>query len=478
MSDFISSSSDSHVPMVLAPDAQADAAVMVADAVEFARGAEGDAEGDVGGSSGGDELRMLLEMEGGLSPENGLEARDTYPPEGRLEARDTYPPEGRLEARDTYPPEGRLEARTTSTLEQALDAVALEGMTAQEVTELESGDAGRMAAVLKVKDATEGPPATATAGRSGEEDGSGLNRVSIKALPPALRLKLVTAISRARDGGDFEQALREIFPVAGTGMGGRQTDGGTPDGFGGVEGYSPDAGGPEAYPPDAGGPEAYPPDAGGPEARPTAAGKPEACATGAGGAEACATVVELEARLAGMKGEYDRAKAEYDPRAQDLLEEMMDVKLDLREAQRARAGLLQEQRASHVRAMEAHADLMADAESPFLDLCEMTISLAQRNNDPILTEPDWPERIAKQVRGKFFKGAAARSAALVGSRPQIPVPPAPQARVRLPGSPVGGGFAPGSITPETALAEFDQLTPEEQETALAQIARAADGRRR
>ncbi|HEY1050567.1 MAG TPA: hypothetical protein VGE39_12450 [Prosthecobacter sp.] len=476
MSDFISSSSDSHVPMVLAPDPQADAAVMVADAVEFARGAEGDAEGDVGGSSGGDELRMLLEMEGGLSPENGLEARDTYPPEGRLEAR------------DTYSPEGRLEARTTSTLEQALDAVALEGMTAQEVTELESGDAGRMAAVLKVKDATEGPPATATSGRSGEEDGSGLNRVSIKALPPALRLKLVTAISRARDGGDFEQALREIFPVAGTGMGGRQTDGGTPDGFGGVEGYSPDAGGPEAYPPDAGGPEARPtaagkPEAcatgaGGAEACATGAGGAEACATGAGGAEACATVVELEARLAGMKGEYDRAKAEYDPRAQDLLEEMMDVKLDLREAQRARAGLLQEQRASHVRAMEAHADLMADAESPFLDLCEMTISLAQRNNDPILTEPDWPERIAKQVRGKFFKGAAARSAALVGSRPQIPVPPAPQARVRLPGSPVGGGFAPGSITPETALAEFDQLTPEEQETALAQIARAADGRRR
>lgn len=412
------SSFESHLPLVLAPDAQADAAVMAADAVEFVT-RDGDGEGDAGGM---EELRLLGEMEG--------------EPEGRLAARNTY-----------ETPESRLEARTT-TLEQALDAVALEEMTEVEVAELESGDAARMAAVLKVKE-------TPAAGRSDAEDGSGLNRVSIKALPPALRLKLVTAISRTRDGGDFEQALREVFPLAAQAQGGG--DGG--GAHGGQAIYQNLPGGVE----DPGGPAAAPDiDPGRPEARPTG-------------------VLELETRLADVRAEYDRAKAEYDPRAQDLLEEMMEVKLDLREAQRAQAGFMQGQRTSYERAMAEHADLMADAESPFLDLCDMTISLAERNNDPILTVPDWPERIAKQVRGRFFTGAAARSVARSGGgrqQQQVPVPPAPQQRVRLPGSPVGNGFAPGSITPETALAEFDQLAPEEQEAALAEIARVTDGRRR
>lgn len=381
MSDTSSASfsSESHLPLVLAPDAQADAAVLAADAIDFVT-REGD--GDEGGA-----------LEAFEAPEVGLAARDTN-------------------------------------LEQALDAVALDDMTAQEVTELESGDAERMAAVLKVKDSTDGRPA---------EDGSGLNRVSIKALPPALRLKLVAAISRTRDGGDFEQALREVFP--GTGV--------------------PEGGMPQA----AGWPEAHTPHAGEAEARPMA----------------MAEVADLEARLAGVKEAYEVAKAEYDPRAQDLLEEMMDVKLDLREAHREQTGFLQEQRASYERAMEEHGDLMGEAGSPFLDLCDMTISLAERNNDPILMRPDWPERIAKQVRGRFFTGAAARSVARSGGgwpQQQGTVPPAPNQKVRLPGSPVGNGFAPGSITPETALAEFDQLTPEDQEAALAEIARVTDGRRR
>lgn len=390
----------SNLPLVLAPDAQADAAVLEADAMSLGYDGDGGDEGD----------------------------------EGRVD--DLGEPDYRLEARNT--PELTREDRET--LEQALDAVELDDMTAQEVAELESGDAARMAAVLRVK---EQPQASSSATRSGEDDGSSLNRVSIKALPPPLRLKLVNAISRARDGGDFETALRETFSWQG--------EAGAPGHEQAQNEYQHLPSAAQAMP-------------------------------GPGPGTVMPQVAEVEDRLAGMRAEYERAKAEYDPRAQDLLEAMMDVKLDLREAQRGQAVFMQGQRSSYERVVAEHGDLMGDAESTFMDLCDMTISLAERNNDPILWQPDWPERIAKQVRGKFFRGAGAHSAASPGGRPQfqvpMAVPRAPQQRVRLPGSPVGNGFAPGSLTPETALAEFDQLTPDEQEAALTEIAKATDGRRR
>lgn len=422
MSDsFSASSSSPALPLVLAPDAQADAAVLAADALDFAQQADAEGEGDPG------------------APE------DFDTPESRLEARTTYEPEDGLAARDT--------------LEQALDAVELEDMTALEVAELESGDAARMAAVLKVKDAR---PADADAhAPTRAEDGSGLSRVSLKALPPAARLKLVSAISRVRDGGDFETALREMFSLSG------REDGAPGQAFENAEAWV-DA---DSAAGDAEGGSGTPEVTGRPEARPT-------------GVEGEMPLTQMEGRLAEMRAAYDQAKAEYDPQAQDLLEAMMDLKLEVREAQRGQAAFEQGQLSSYERAAAEHADLMGDAGSPFMDLCDMTISLAEQNNDPILREPDWPERIAKQVRGRFFQGAAAWSAAPGGGWPQgqapaMPrVPPAPQQKMRFTGSPVGNGYAPGSVTAETALAEFDQLSPEEQEATLAEIAKATDGRRR
>ncbi len=382
----------SHLPLMLAPDAGADAAVMAAEVEAMADAGQDAGEG--GHSSGGDgdgtleELHLLQALEGA---------------------------------------QGGLGLPPDSTLDHALEAVDLDGLTADQVAELESGDADRMAAVLQVKEAP--------AGR-GTGDGSGLNRVSIKALPPAARLKLVEAISRVRDGGDFEAALREAFPPA--------------------QQEEADA---EAW-----------------QARDAAHQELPASAPATRGH----AVAEVEGRLEGLRLAYEQAKAEYDPRSNDLLEQMMDLKLDLREARQAEAGHARDQRASYERAMQQHADIIHAAESPFMDLCDMMISLAERNNDRILTLPDWPEQIAKQVRSRFFRGTAAGSAAPWGglTQMQAPVPPAPQNRVRLPGSPAGNGVAAGSVTPETALAEFDRLTAEEQEATLAEIARAADGRRR
>lgn len=333
-----------------------------------------------------------------------------------------------------------------------MDAISLDSVTEAQLADIESGDPVRMAAALgleapkKQQDAATpaGNPTPATVkpnesapGGNGEEDGSGLNRVSIKALPPAARLKLVEAISRAREGGDFEAILRDSF------------------------GVQPAAAAP-AQP-------ASQQEPASPAAQPAAIQAPE--------------VVALETKLAGLKTKYDAAKATYDPAANDLLEEMMEVKLDLRDAKREAAResaehavFMTQQKESYERVQEQYADLMTDPDSHFMRACDAMISLAERNKDPLLTQPDWPEKIAKQVKELFFKTPAAQSAA-PGDKPQTTIPPAPKSQVRLPGSPVGPAFAPGSITPETALAEFDKLTPEQQEATLTEIAKVTSQKR-
>jgi len=62
------------------------------------------------------------------------------------------------------------------------------------------------------------------------------------------------------------------------------------------------------------------------------------------------------------------------------------------------------QAASHARAMVQFSALIKDDKSGFLQRCDDEIAAAQKNNDPIVTQPDWPEKIGQRVFDKFFKG--------------------------------------------------------------------------
>ena len=119
---------------------------------------------------------------------------------------------------------------------------------------------------------------------------------------------------------------------------------------------------------------------------------------------------------------------------------------------------------SHARAMESFGGLIADERSGFLPLCDDEILLAEAKNDPILNQPDWPEKIGQRVVDKFFSGGAAHSPNSAGGLSWVP--PVPRHSVRLPGSPVGPGFSAGSLSPETAMAEIDKLTPEQQDAFI------------
>jgi len=158
----------------------------------------------------------------------------------------------------------------------------------------------------------------------------------------------------------------------------------------------------------------------------------------------------------------------YDPGATDLLEQLTDVKMDLREA-RHEASMVHNhwqgtQAESHTRAMDMFADLITDGAAEFVPHCDDEILLAEAKNDPILNHPDWPEKIGRRVIDKFFKGHAANS--LGHARGASQIPPAPRHSVRLPGSPVGPGFSAGALSPQTAMAEIDKLTPEQQDAFI------------
>jgi hypothetical protein len=147
---------------------------------------------------------------------------------------------------------------------------------------------------------------------------------------------------------------------------------------------------------------------------------------------------------------------------------MTDVKLDLREARRDATAANQQwqggQADSHTRAMDQYSDLLTDADSSFLPHCDDEILLAEAKNDPILVHPDWPEKIGRRVIDKFFNGHAANSPNPARSASLIP--PAPRHALRLPGSPVGHGFSAGTLSPQTAMAEIDKLTPEQQDAFI------------
>ena len=307
-----------------------------------------------------------------------------------------------------------------STLEQALEDADLTKMTDAQVADFESGDPERVESALAAQLAPRAP---------GDESATAPARVSIKALKPEDRARTVQALDLIRAGKTPADAFAEVFGTSNQ-----------------AQSLAT-----EAHE----------------LAQVTAAdfyGAPDAAAH----LGAAPQVADLEQHLAALQQQYQEAKEAYDPTATDILEQMTDVKMDLRDARREATAVGQQwqgtQAESHTRAMDSFAELIADPSSSFVPFCDDEILLAEAKNDPILYHPDWPEKIGRRVMDKFFNGHAAQSPN--PTRGASLVPPAPRHTLRLPGSPVGPGFSAGSLSPQTAMAEIDRLTPEQQDAFI------------
>lgn len=179
---------------------------------------------------------------------------------------------------------------------------------------------------------------------------------------------------------------------------------------------------------------------------------------------------ELQDKVAAKQAEIKAIRDEFGD-ATELIEQLQDLKLDLRDAQRehqsssAAAAAMQTQvNASLQRVMAEFSELWSDPKANFESLCDDEFVLAQHKNDPVLAQPDWPEQIAKKVKEKFFKRYDVDNAGDNEDDPQIP--PLPDQKVRLPGSLTGQTSVPGSFTEGGILAAFDSLTREQQDAVL------------
>ncbi len=303
-----------------------------------------------------------------------------------------------------------------SSLDEALEGADLAQMTDAQVRDFESGDPERVEAALAAQMKPRG---------AGEDSALAPARVSIKALKPEDRARTVQALDLIRAGSTPAEAFAEAFGITGQGQA--------------AEGYAQEDG---AYYDEA-------PDYSQMQ-------------------EAVPQVADLEQHLSLLQQQYQQAKESYDPVASDIMEQMTDVKMDLRDARREEAVVNNhwqgQQAESHTRAMDMFSDLITDEGSEFVPHCDDEILLAEAKNDPILNYPDWPEKIGRRVIDKFFKGHAAQSPG--HARGSSVIPPAPRHSLRLPGSPVGPGFSAGALSPQTAMAEIDKLTPEQQDAFI------------
>lgn len=259
-----------------------------------------------------------------------------------------------------------------------------------------------------------------------KQDPANIHRIGLGGLPPEARAKLVQFTTLVKGGMSEAEASAQVYgaPAAKT------PD--TPK-----EGEKPGSKEPEA---------------------PQAPEVPE-------------SVKAIEDAITAKKAEIARVRAEYGDTT-DLLEQLADLKIDLREAKREheRASATQATFQAQVKqsldkVMDEHADLWTDVQpgqtkSAFETYCDDEFLLASAKSDPVLQRPDWPEHIAKRVVDKFFKGRGANSAGRDDDDPTIP--PLPRQSVRLPGSLTGTTDAPGVLTPGNIEAQFDTLTEEQQ----------------
>lgn len=308
-----------------------------------------------------------------------------------------------------------------SSLDEALEGADLSKMTDAQIRDFESGDPERVEAAL----AAVQPQAEPGDGAGEEVSALAPARVSIKALKPEDRARTVQALDLIRAGKAPADAFAEAFGITGQAQA--------------AEGYAQEYG-------------------------PFAEAAPEYSQT----REAAPQVADLERHLSLLQQQYKQAKESYDPVATDIMEQMTEVKMDLRDARREASVVNNhwqgQQSESHTRMMDQFSDLITDEDTGFVSYCDDEILLAEAKNDPILNHPDWPEKIGRRVIDKFFKGHAANSPGHAKGTSLIP--PAPRHSMRLPGSPVGPGFSAGALSPQTAMAEIDKLTPEQQDAFI------------
>jgi hypothetical protein len=303
-----------------------------------------------------------------------------------------------------------------SSLDEALEGADLAQMTDAQIRDFESGDPERVEAALA---------AQMTPRAAGEESAMAPARVSIKALKPEDRARTVQALDLIRAGREPAEAFAEAFGITGQGHAADDFSQERAPAYDDAHDYSQ-----------------------------VMANVPQ--------------VADLEQHLSALQQQYKQAKESYDPVASDIMEQMTDVKMDLRDARREASVVSHhwqgQQAESHTRAMDQFSDLITDEDTGFVSCCDDEILLAEAKNDPILNHPDWPEKIGRRVIDKFFKGHAAQSPG--HARGSSVIPPAPRHSLRLPGSPVGPGFSAGALSPQTAMAEIDKLTPEQQDAFI------------
>lgn len=312
--------------------------------------------------------------------------------------------------------------------EDILSAVDLTKMSDAELADLESGDPAKVAAVLKLPPAAK-PDAQSAPTPQTNDDGP--DRLSLKAVKSKdSRVKIAEAIAAVRDGSfeTIEEAL-----IAKLGLK------------------------PAATPQDPAAPAAKSETPAAPVVHPK--------------------VQSLQDQIAAKETERQAKKAEYDyDEADALLSEIMELKIDLREAQREAEseatsvkGFEAEETESRTRALSKYGEYMTDPTSEFSDLLDVEILLAEKKNDPILTKSDWPEKIADRTYEKHKARFGDGNAAPDEPEAAQTIPPVPKREIRLPGSPVGGGANSTALTPQAAFAELDNLSPEQQAALLEKL---------
>ena len=326
-------------------------------------------------------------------------------------------------------PEAKPDAQPA--IDELLAQVQLSEMSNEQLADIESGDPARIRAALGIKAGPEGAAATEAAkpAAPAPDDDRELKRISLKAIKsPDERAAVAQAVQLVREGkhDSLSAALAEVFKL-------------------------------NSAPPAA-----------------KADDPPPSPAVDDG-------VKAIEDKIAALEADRKHLKSaaggyEYDA-AEEKLAEIMELKLDLRDAKReaaakaeqakanqgAQAKWEEDESASRARALEKYGEMMTDPDSAFADYVEVEIALAERKNDNILSQPDWPEKIADRVKEKYFKDNGAAYSA-----PELPASkiPAPPPGIRLPGSPVGNAANSVALTAPAAAVEFDKLTEEQRFAAL------------
>jgi hypothetical protein len=300
-------------------------------------------------------------------------------------------------------------------------------LSSAQLAAIEAGDFSVLAGDAPKPDDKKPDPKPADAPNPGGDkkpDPANIHRIGLGGLPTEARAKLVQFTTLVKGGMSEDEAAAKVYGVAA----------------------------PKAEPK----PEEDKLDGKTPEATP----------------EVPESIKSIEDAITAKRDEIKRVTNEYGDTT-SLLEELADLKLDLRDAKReherasaSQSAFQAEVKQSLDKVMTDYADLWTDVQpgqekSAFEIFCDDEFLLASAKTDPVLQRPDWPEHIAKRVVDKFFKGRGANSAGRDDDDPTI-IPPLPKQTVRLPGSLTGTSDAPGVLTPGNIEAQFDTLTEEQQ----------------